>query len=75
MNTEHRFARQFPITTIDSGFEMTPLPDESETKVTEQGMKRIVSRNRFAGGRVGRGGIEIKVEGLNGDIRIVERKA
>ncbi len=60
---------------VYSGFEMTPLPDESETKVTEQGMKRIVSRNRFAGGRVGHGGIEIKVEGLNGDIRIVERKA
>ena len=59
---------------IYSGFEMTPLPDESETKVTEQGMKRIVSRNRFAGGRTGRGGIEVKVEGLNGDIRIVERK-
>jgi len=61
MNTERRFAKQFP--------------DESETQVINQRMKRIVSGNRFAGGRLGRGGIEITVEGLNGDIRIVERKA
>ena len=60
---------------VYSGFEMTPLPDESETKVTEQGMKRIVSRNRYAGGRVGNGGVEVQLEGFNGDIRILDRKA
>lgn len=60
---------------IYTSFDMSALPAKSETEVTERGMKRIVSRNRFAGGRVGRGGIEIQIEGLNGDIRIVERKA
>jgi hypothetical protein len=60
---------------IYSAFEMTPLPDSAETSVTEQGMRRIVHRNRFAGGRMGRGGIVIKIETTNGDIRIAERKA
>ena len=60
---------------IYSSYDMSALPPKSETEVTERGMKRIVSRNRFAGGRVGRGGIEVQIEGLNGDIRIVERKA
>lgn len=60
---------------IYTSYEMAALPDKSETEVTERGMKRIVSRNRFAGGRVGRGGIEVQIEGVNGDIRIVERKA
>lgn len=60
---------------IYTSYEMTALPVKSETEVTERGMKRIVSRNRFAGGRVGRGGIEVQIEGVNGDIRIVERKA
>jgi hypothetical protein len=59
---------------IYTAFEMSALPSKSETEVTERGMKRIVSRNRFAGGRVGRGGIEVQIEGLNGDIRIVEKK-
>ncbi|WP_031495006.1 hypothetical protein [Bryobacter aggregatus] len=60
---------------IYSAFDMSDLPIEPETQVTERGMKRIVSRNRYAGGRVGRGGIEVQIEGLNGDIRILERKA
>lgn len=60
---------------IYSQWDMAPLADKSETKVTDNGMKRIVSRNRFAGGRLGRGGIQIHIEGLNGDIRITERKA
>lgn len=60
---------------IYSAWEMTAIANKSETEVTERGMKRIVSRNRFAGGRVGQGGIEVQIEGLNGDIRIVERKA
>ena len=60
---------------IYTGFEMKEIPGKTETEVTERGMRRIVSRNRFSGGRVGRGGIEVRVEGLNGDIRILERKA
>lgn len=60
---------------IYSQWDMAPLADKSETKVTDNGIKRIVSRNRFAGGRLGRGGIQILIEGLNGDIRITERKA
>ncbi len=60
---------------IYTGFEMKEIPGKTETAVTERGMRRIVSRNRYAGGRVGRGGIEVRVEGLNGDIRILERKA
>lgn len=60
---------------IYTSFDMSALPPKTETEVTERGMKRIVSRNRFAGGRVGRGEIEIQIEGLNGDIRIVEGKA
>ena len=60
---------------IFTGFEMKGIPGKAETAVTERGMRRIVSRNRYAGGRVGRRGIEVRVEGLNGDIRILERKA
>ncbi len=58
-----------------SAYDTTPLPAAAETQVTERGMRRIVTRNRFAGGRAGSGGVEIRVEGLNGDIRIAQRKA
>ncbi len=37
--------------------------------------RRIVSRKCCAGGRAGRGGSEVLVEGLKGDIRMLERKA
>jgi DUF4097 and DUF4098 domain-containing protein YvlB len=60
---------------IYTAFELAPAPVKEETKVTEQGMRRIVSRNRYTGGRLGRGGIEVLIEGLNGDVRILERKA
>jgi len=60
---------------IYTSYDMTAIPNKAETEVTERGMKRIVSRNRFAGGRVGRGGIVVQIEGTNGDIRILERKA
>ena len=38
-------------------------------------MKRIVSRNRYAGGRVGNRGVEVPLDGFNGNIRILDRKA
>lgn len=60
---------------IYTAFELAPAPVKEETKVTDNGMRRIVSRNRYTGGRLGRGGIEVLIEGLNGDIRILERKA
>lgn len=60
---------------IYSAYDMTSLPGPDETEVTERGMRRIVTRNRFAGGRVGSDGCEIRIEGLNGDIRVSQRKA
>ncbi len=61
---------------VYTAFPLAPLPDEEEpVKVTENGMKRIVSRTRYAGGRAGRGGLKIEAETTNGDIRLVERKA
>ncbi len=60
---------------IYSAWDMTALPVVEETQVTDKGMKRIVSRNRYSAGRIGRGGILVQIESTNGDIRIVERKA
>ncbi len=59
---------------IYSAFAFAPLPDNQPPTVTERGLRRIVSSNRYAGGRAGRGGPEIRVEGTNGDIRLRERK-
>lgn len=61
---------------IYSAFSMAPIPEDIEpAQVTDNGMKRIVSRTRYAGGRAGRGGPKIEAETTNGDIRVVERKA
>jgi hypothetical protein len=61
---------------VYSAFSMAPLPDEPEAaQVTNDGMRRIVSRTRYAGGRAGRGGPMIEAETSNGDIRVMERKA
>lgn len=61
---------------IYSAFSLAPIPEDQEpVKVTENGMKRIVSRTRYSGGRAGRGGPKIEAETTNGDIRVVERKA
>jgi hypothetical protein len=58
---------------VYSAWDLQPLA--GETKVTESGMKRIVSRTRYAGGRLGKGGVAVRMEGINGDIRVRERKA
>jgi hypothetical protein len=60
---------------IFTAFDMRNIPGKADTQVTDNGMKRIVSRNRYAGGRVGNGGVEVQLEGFNGDIRILDRKA
>jgi DUF4097 and DUF4098 domain-containing protein YvlB len=57
---------------IYSDFEMTSLP--ARPVASEQRNGHFVYRSdRFTGGRVGAGGPEIKVENLNGDIRVLER--
>lgn len=59
-----------------SAFALAALPqEEDEASVTNHGLRRIVSRTRYAGGRAGRGGPRIEAETRNGDIRLVERKA
>ena len=56
---------------IYSDFPVTALPVHAMQE-EHRGAKVIFRANRFTGGRVGSGGPEIKVENLNGDIRILE---
>lgn len=57
---------------IYTDFPMTGLPQQAVTPERKNG--RFVYRSdRFTGGRVGSGGPEIKIENLNGDIRVLER--
>jgi len=37
--------------------------------------KLVFRTDRYTGGRVGSGGPEIKLENLNGDIRVLERRS
>jgi hypothetical protein len=61
---------------VYTAFPLAPLAAEDEpATVTQFGMRRIVSRTRYAGGRAGRGGPKIEAETMNGDTRLVERKA
>jgi DUF4097 and DUF4098 domain-containing protein YvlB len=57
---------------VFSDFEMTSLPARPVNGEQRNG-KFVFRSDRFTGGRVGSGGPEIKVENLNGDIRILER--
>lgn len=56
---------------VYSDFEMTSLPVRALEK-RQEGAKTIFRTDRFTGGRVGSGGVEIRTENLNGDIRIRE---
>jgi hypothetical protein len=59
---------------IYSDFALTALPAQEAAPERRNG--RFVFRSdRFTGGRVGSGGPEIKIENLNGDIRVLERHA
>jgi len=56
---------------IYSDFTMTALPLAAPTRERKNG--RFVYRSdRYTGGRAGSGGPEIKLENLNGDIRVLE---
>jgi hypothetical protein len=57
---------------IYSDFEMTSLPAKAATSERHDG-KFIFRTDRYTGGRVGAGGMEIKADNLNGDIRVLER--
>ncbi len=79
-NVELQFAKElsadFRFKTFNGGvysdFPMTGLPQKQAAAEKKNG--RFVYRSdRFTGGRVGSGGPEIKVENLNGDIRVLER--
>jgi hypothetical protein len=58
---------------IYSDFEVTPLPAHGATAERRDG-KLVYRADRFTGGRVGHGGPEIKLDGFNGDIRILKRQ-
>jgi hypothetical protein len=57
---------------VYSDFEMTSLPAQPVSG-ERHGTKFVFRSDRFTGGRVGSGGPELKVENLNGDIRVLER--
>jgi len=57
---------------IYTDFPVTTLPAQAAQEEHE-GNKVVYRASRFTGGRVGSGGPEIKIETLNGDIRILEK--
>jgi hypothetical protein len=57
---------------VYTDFAMTSLPAQPVRAEGRDG-KFIFRTDRFTGGRVGSGGIEIKANTLNGDIRVLER--
>ena len=57
---------------VYSDFPMTELPQEPGKSERRNG-KFIFSADRFSGGRVGTGGPQIKMENLNGDLRVLAR--
>jgi DUF4097 and DUF4098 domain-containing protein YvlB len=58
---------------VYSDFEMTSLPMKAATTERRDG-KFVFRTDRYTGGRVGGGGLEIKADNLNGDIRVLERQ-
>jgi hypothetical protein len=58
---------------IYSDFPVTPLPARAAAAERHNG-KLVYRAERFTGGRVGAGGPEIKLDGFNGDIRILKRQ-
>ena len=57
---------------VYTDYELTALP-HTPAVAERRGSKFIFKSDRFTGGRVGAGGPEIKLENLNGDIRVVAR--
>ncbi len=58
---------------IYSDFDVTSLPAREPAAERRNG-KLIYRADRFTGARIGSGGPEIKLDGFNGDIRIIKRK-
>lgn len=58
---------------VYTDFPMTMLPTQPVRANTENG-KFVFRTDRYTRGRVGAGGIEIKAETLNGEIRVLERQ-
>ena len=56
---------------VYTDFAVTALPQRGMERVTK-GSKTILRSDRYTSGRVGAGGVEIRTENLNGDIRIRE---
>jgi hypothetical protein len=56
---------------VYSDFPVSSLPVKA-VQEERRGSKVVFRADRFSGGRVGSGGPEIKLENLNGDIRILE---
>jgi hypothetical protein len=56
---------------VYSDFAMTALPAEAPTVERKNG-RYVYRTDQFTGGRVGSGGPEIKLENLNGDLRVLE---
>jgi len=56
---------------VYSDFPVTALPMRA-VQEEHKGRKVVFRADRYTGGRIGSGGPEIKVENLNGDIRILE---
>jgi DUF4097 and DUF4098 domain-containing protein YvlB len=56
---------------VHSDFPLTALPARAATEERRNG-KFIFRSDRYTGGRVGAGGPEIKIENLNGEIRVLE---
>jgi hypothetical protein len=57
---------------VYSDFEMSSLPARA-VSAEHRGTKFVFRSDRFTGGRVGNGGPEMKIDNLNGDIRVLER--
>ncbi|HUQ49348.1 MAG TPA: DUF4097 family beta strand repeat-containing protein [Terriglobales bacterium] len=57
---------------VFSDFALTALPQRAASSEKKNG-KFVIRGDRYTGGRVGAGGPEIKIENLNGDIRVIER--
>lgn len=58
---------------VFTDFPMTSLPVQPASAETHNG-KFVYRSDRYTGGRIGSGGMEIKVNTLNGNIRILEQK-
>lgn len=74
---EKKLSADFRVKTFNgdiyTDFTVTYLPPEPPVQVRRRG-KFVYKSNRFFGVRVGKGGPEIKIDTLNGDILIAKRK-